>query len=51
MTKKKLKDDNIHLLVLASIDIASKMEEKNPMRLYHIVKYIGQNEFTSKEII
>ena len=51
MTKKKLKDDNIHLLGLASIYIASKMEEKIPMRLYHIVKYIGQNEFTSKEII
>jgi hypothetical protein len=50
-TNKKLKDDNIHLLGLASIYIASKMEEKVPMRLYHIVKYIGQNEFTSKEII
>ena len=50
-TEKTLKDSDIHLLGLCSIYIASKMEEKIPMRLYHIVKYIGQNEFTSKEII
>ena len=50
-TKKKLKDENIHLIGLASIYIASKMEEKIPMRLYHIVKYCGKNVFTNKEII
>ena len=50
-TEKKLKDDNIFLIGLASIYIASKMEEKVPMRLYHVVNYIGKNEFTNKEII
>ena len=50
-TERKLEDDNIYLIGLASIYIASKMEEKVPMRLYHVVNYIGKNEFANKEII
>ena len=50
-TEKTLKDSDIHLLGLCSIYIASKMEEKIPFRLTHIVKNLGKETFSKKEII
>ena len=50
-TEKKLKDSNILLIGLASIYLASKMQEKVPMRLIHIVKNLGKDEYSNKQII
>lgn len=50
-TKKTLKNEDIHLIGLASIYIASKVEEKIPMRLNHIVNNLGKNVFTKDQII
>jgi len=50
-TNKILKDEDIHLIGLTSIYIASKMEEKIPMRLIHIVNNLGKGVFSKAEII
>ena len=50
-TEKTLKVSDIHLIGLASIYLASKMEEKVPMRLTHVVTNLGKNTFTKDEII
>ena len=50
-TEKTLKDSDIHLIGLCSIYIASKMEEKIPLRLTHIVNNLGKNTFSKEEII
>ena len=50
-TNKILKDEDIHLIGLTSIYIASKMEEKIPMRLIHIVNNLGKGVFSKGEII
>ena len=50
-TEKQLKDSNILLIGLASIYLASKMQEKVPMRLIHIVKNLGKDEYSTKQII
>lgn len=50
-TEKTLKNSDIHLIGLCSIYIASKMEEKIPLRLTHIIKNLGKNIFSKGEII
>lgn len=50
-TKKTLEDSDIHLIGLASIYISSKIEEKIPLRLTHVVNNLGKNTFTKDEII
>ena len=50
-TKRMLKDGDIHLIGLCSIYLASKIEEKIPLRLTHIVNNLGKNTFSKDEII
>lgn len=50
-TKKKLKDEDIHLIGLTCIYISSKVEDIAPLRMSHIVKSIGHNTFNGKTII
>ena len=50
-TKKKLKDEDIHLIGLTCIYISSKVEDIAPLRMSHIVKSIGHNTFNVKTII
>jgi hypothetical protein len=49
-TEKTLKNSDIHLIGLCSIYIASKVVEKIPLRLTHIVKNLGKNTFSKNEI-
>ena len=44
-TPKKLKDEDIHLIGLTCIYISSKVEDIIPLRMPHIVKSIGHNNF------
>ena len=50
-TKKKLQDEDIHLIGLTCIYISSKVEDIAPLRMSHIVKSIGHNTFNAKSII
>ena len=50
-TKRVLKNSDIHLIGLCSIYLASKVEEKVPLRLTHIVNNLGKNTFSKDEII
>lgn len=50
-TKKKLKDEDIHLIGLTCIYISSKVEDIIPLRMSHIVKSLGHSTFDSKTII
>ena len=50
-TKKKLKDEDIHLIGLTCIYISSKVEDIIPLRMSHIVKSIGHSSFNGKTII
>ena len=50
-TKRILKNSDIHLIGLCSIYLASKVEEKIPLRLTHIVNNLGKNTFSKDEII
>ena len=50
-TKKKLQDEDIHLIGLTCIYISSKVEDIAPLRMSHIVKSIGHNTFNAKTII
>lgn len=50
-TKKKLKDEDIHLIGLTCIYISSKVEDIIPLRMSHIAKNIGHGTFNEKQII
>ena len=50
-TKKKLKDEDIHLIGLTCIYISSKVEDIVPLRMTHIVKSLGHCTFNEKTII
>ena len=50
-TKKKLVDEDIHLIGLTCIYISSKVEDIVPLRMSHIAKSIGHNTFKEKQII
>ena len=50
-TRKKLKDDDIHLIGLTCIYISSKFEDMVPLRMSHIAKSIGHSTFSEKKII
>ena len=47
---KKVKDDDIHLLGVVCIFIASKMEDIAPLRMVHIVQTISHNKFKAEQI-
>lgn len=49
-TTKKVKDDDIHLLGVVCIFIASKMEDIAPLRMVHIVQTISHNKFKAEQI-
>ena len=50
-TKKIVKDTDIHLIGIVCIYISSKMEDIFPIKMCHIIKNIGHNKFTKKQII
>jgi hypothetical protein len=50
-TPKKLKDEDIHLIGLTCIYISSKVEDIIPLRMPHIVKSIGHNNFKEGTIM
>ena len=50
-TKKNLQDEDIHLLGLTCIYIASKIEDIIPLRMSHIVGSLGHNTFDENTII
>lgn len=50
-TKKKLKDEDIHLIGLTCIYISSKVEDIAPLRMSHIVNNLGHKTFNQKTII
>ena len=50
-TKKKLIDEDIHLIGLTCIYISSKVEDIAPLRMTHIVKSLGHCTFDEKSII
>lgn len=50
LTTKKVKDDDIHLIGVVCIFIASKMEDIAPLRMFHIVQTISHNKFASTQI-
>lgn len=47
---KNISDNDIHLLGVVCIFIASKMEDLIPLRMIHIVKTISHNKFTERQI-
>lgn len=50
-TKKIVKNTDIHLIGIVCIYISSKMEDIFPIKMCHIIKNIGHNKFTRKQII
>ena len=50
-SKKILFDEDIHLIGLTCIYIASKVEDIIPLRMPHIVKNLGHSTFSEKVII
>lgn len=48
---KTLTDENIHLIGMVSIYIASKVYDLIPIQLGNIIHQIGHNQFTQKEIL
>ena len=50
-TKKVLKNENIHLIGLVCIYIASKVYDLIPIQLNNIINQIGHNKFSKKEIL
>ena len=48
---KTLTDDNIHLIGMVSIYIASKVYDLIPIQLCNIVHQIGHDQFSQKEIL
>ena len=49
--KKILADENIHLIGMVSIFIASKVYDLYPIQLSNIVHQIGHDQFSQKEIL
>ena len=49
--KTVLKDENIHLIGIVSIYIASKVYDLIPIQLDNIIHEIGHNQFSQKEIL
>lgn len=49
-TTKILCDEDIHLIGMCSIYIASKMEDIIPLHLFHIKTKIGHDKFSAKQI-
>lgn len=50
-TKKVYKDDDIHLIGMVCIYMASKMEDIIPLHMIHIKTKIGHDKFSQEEII
>ena len=50
-TKKRLRDEDIHLIGLTCIYISSKVEDCIPLRMPHIVKDIGHYNFDEETIM
>lgn len=49
--KRTLTDDNVQLIGMVSLFIASKTYDLVPIRLEHIIHQIGHDKFTKKKII
>ena len=49
--KKVLNDENIHLIGIVSIYIASKVYDLIPIQLDYIIHQIGHEQFSQKEIL
>jgi hypothetical protein len=49
--KKVLKDENIHLIGIVSLYIASKVYDLIPIQLDNIIHQIGHDQFSQKEIL
>ena len=49
--KKELTDENIHLIGMVSIYIASKVYDLIPIQLDNIIHQIGHDEYNQKEIL
>ena len=49
--KKILKDENVHLIGMVSIFIASKVYDLIPIQLDNILHQIGHEQFTQKQIL
>ena len=50
-TSRHIYDEDIHLIGLGCIFLASKMEDIIPLQIYHIKTKIGHDKFTEKEIL
>ena len=50
-TKKILKDENIHLIGIVCIYIASKVYDLIPIQMDNIIHQIGHEQFSQKEIL
>ena len=51
LTKRVITDNDIHLLGLCCIYIASKIEDVIPLQMINIVEYIGHNSFSKEQIL
>ena len=51
LTKKTIYNTDIHLIGIVCIYISSKMEDIFPIKMRHIIKNIGHNKFTRKQIM
>ncbi len=49
-TKNVLTNNDVHLIGICSMYIASKMEDIVPLRMNHVKSKISHNKFTEKEI-
>jgi cyclin B len=49
-SKSQLSNNDIHLIGIVSLYIASKMEDIIPLRMSHVKVKIGHNKFSEKEI-
>ena len=50
-TKKTLYDNNIHIIGLTCIYLASKLLNDKPLKLIDLVEIIGKNQFKNEDII
>ena len=51
LTKKKFKPENLHLIGICSIFIASKFCEVYPIKLINLIEKVGHNKFSKNDIL
>ena len=51
LTKRKFKPENLHLIGICSIFIASKFCEVYPIKLINLIEKVGHNKFSKNDIL